>query len=466
MDYQAFVEGDKTLLIAPAGFGKTYTIVESLKYTTGRQLILTHTHAGVAAIKEKIKNSSITSNQYSVETISSFAQKYVTAFYIGTDVPDQESAKDYHPFIIAKAIIIFKSNSIKDVLKATYNGLFVDEYQDCTKPQHKMVLALSESLKTHILGDPLQGIFDFNGDLVDFDVELSAFERLPDLFTPHRWHRCNRVSLGDDLKNIREKLEGQHSVELNNYSQHIEICHVKASDMYVPNTIYNQRLQSLRNEKNILVIHPISGNKAPRISFIKKFRDFYLVESIDDPDFYNISKQLDSANTNISAKNIRDIAYKLFGKTGLNEWFNLNGFKNKQSVEGKAVIEDIQKLIDNYSPYYSLKVILLAVKNLPNVKCYQVDLFYSLIKAINISFTDSTSVYEAMKVHRNTIRRSGKRINGKCIGTTLLTKGLEFDTVAILDAHKFDCPKNLYVALTRCCKKLIIFSSQDVLSPY
>ena len=104
MDYQAFVEGDKTLLIAPAGFGKTYTIVESLKHTTGRQLILTHTHAGVAAIKEKIKNSSITSNQYSVETISSFAQKYVTAFYVGTDVPDQENTKDYRLAIAKRQI--------------------------------------------------------------------------------------------------------------------------------------------------------------------------------------------------------------------------------------------------------------------------------------------------------------------------------------------------------------------------
>ncbi|MFV1977526.1 MAG: hypothetical protein ACC651_17435 [Candidatus Scalindua sp.] len=43
----------------------------------------------------------------------------------------------------------------------------------------------------------------------------------------------------------------------------------------------------------------------------------------------------------------------------------------------------------------------------------------------------------------------GRKIKGKCIGTTLLTKGLEFDTVAILNARKFDCPKNLYVALTR-----------------
>jgi superfamily II DNA or RNA helicase len=43
MDYQAFVDSEKSLLIAPAGYGKTFTIVECLKYTTGKQLILTHT---------------------------------------------------------------------------------------------------------------------------------------------------------------------------------------------------------------------------------------------------------------------------------------------------------------------------------------------------------------------------------------------------------------------------------------
>jgi len=225
MDYQAFVDRDKTLLIAPAGYGKTHTIVECLKYTTERQLILTHTHAGVASIKEKIKKSCIASNRYNVETISSFAQKYVNAFYTGTDTPDQENSREYHPFIIDKATIIFKSNAIKNVIKATYTGLFVDEYQDCTKPQHEMILALSESLRTHILGDPLQGIFNFNGDLVNFDIDLSDFERVPDLSTPHRWHQeGNNSALGDKLKEIRSLLEQEDVVDFS--SNNIEGLHV------------------------------------------------------------------------------------------------------------------------------------------------------------------------------------------------------------------------------------------------
>ena len=50
-----FISKRKSLLIAPAGCGKTYTIAECLKYTEGLHLILTHTHAGVASLKKKLK---------------------------------------------------------------------------------------------------------------------------------------------------------------------------------------------------------------------------------------------------------------------------------------------------------------------------------------------------------------------------------------------------------------------------
>jgi len=110
--------------------------------------------------------------------------------------------------------------------------------------------------------------------------------------------------------------------------------------------------------------------------------------------------------------------------------------------------------------------IILELKNNLKIKYKREGLLYAVLNALKHSDMEGISVYEAMKNHRNVIRRSGRKIKGKCIGTTLLTKGLEFDTVAILDADKFDCPKHLYVAITRCCKKLIIFSSQNTLSPY
>ena len=71
-----------------------------------------------------------------------------------------------------------------------------------------------------------------------------------------------------------------------------------------------------------------------------------------------------------------------------------------------------------------------------------------------------------MKEIRNVKRRVGRKVKGKSIGTTLLTKRLEFDTFVVLDVQKFTDSKNLYVALTRASKRLIVFANNNILSPY
>jgi DNA helicase-2/ATP-dependent DNA helicase PcrA len=72
MNYKDFISKDKSLLIAPAGYGKTYSLAESLLHTppNEKQLILTHTHAGIASIKEKIKGFKISGEKYHIETIT------------------------------------------------------------------------------------------------------------------------------------------------------------------------------------------------------------------------------------------------------------------------------------------------------------------------------------------------------------------------------------------------------------
>ena len=67
-------------------------------------------------------------------------------------------------------------------------------------------------------------------------------------------------------------------------------------------------------------------------------------------------------------------------------------------------------------------------------------------------------MFEAMKMFKNRVRHQGRKIEGKCFGTTLLTKGLEFDTVIVYDANKFEDSKNFYVAISRACKKLVIIT--------
>lgn len=465
---KVFISKRESLLIAPAGCGKTYTIAECLRYTEGLQLILTHTHAGVASLKEKIKEKGIATNKYRIETIASYAQKYVSAFYCKNDVPEQDNNKDYFPFIIEKAGKLAKIKPISDIIKLTYAGLFVDEYQDCTKTQHKFIMALSEILPTHVLGDPLQGIFGFSEQLVDFDEDLKGFEQF-ELDEPWRWKNTN-PELGKCLMEIRKKLEKKEGIDLNTFKHTFEVINVKEEDIFKPVTCYNEKIWNLLNENNLLIIHPESENINIRKKIIKIFNNrIYLVEAIDEKDFYKFSKSFDNSTPDSIYRTIYDFICKVFNKSEIKKWFNENVLIKKKDEEDRKIIEPIRKNLEKLQHngfFILIASILKQIENLPNIMCYRKELFYDICKALEEAGCNGISVYEAMKKIKNRKRRMGRKIRRKCIGTTLLIKGLEFDTVAVLNAHKFEDPKNLYVALTRSSRNLIVFSNNAVLSPF
>ena len=152
----------------------------------------------------------------------------------------------------------------------------------------------------------------------------------------------------------------------------------------------------------------------------------------------------------------------------MGSWFNETGFKNKQKESDKRSVKPISEIIDTLGDGIVFSLVsqaLRGIHDLRAVKCYRRELLRSFTTALVTAESNGTTVLEAMTDSRNSVRRMGRKVGGKCIGTTLLTKGLEFDAVAVLDAHKFDCPKHLYVALTRASKRLVVFSSVPVLTP-
>lgn len=495
-DYSSFVRESKSLLVAPAGYGKTYTLAECIKYTPDGdvQLILTHTHAGIASIKEKIKQQKIPSSKYHIETITGFAQKYVNAFYCGADSPAQEESNVYYPFIVRQAIELFKRDSVLRVISNTYSGLFVDEYQDCTKSQHLMAIELSKVLPTHILGDPLQGIMDFGTEqLVDFDKDLNDFVRFSDLETPYRWYqKGNNKNLGEALKEIRAELlkDGQKTIDLKKYGNDtLSVIKVKEGDIYDFQSKYLRGLNKLLNNpnkepafENLLIIMPeYYQNKVPkgdvhhradlkvRIDYSNRL---VLLEAFDDKSFYSCSSNIDHIIEsyqrlhNINKHIVEDIIEPLFNNGSVRGWFNpyYNVMDKKKDNKEKSVILKyyFDKCVTEPTNQ-NIFDLLVYMKDGLKFKYKRMELVSSILKALKNSIIENVSVTESMISHKNIVRRVGRKINGRCIGTTLLTKGLEFDTVAIMDTDKFESAKHLYVALTRASKKLIIFSQNDTL---
>jgi DNA helicase-2/ATP-dependent DNA helicase PcrA len=90
-----------------------------------------------------------------------------------------------------------------------------------------MILALSDILPTHILGDPLQGIFEFrNSTLVNMesDEEMQGLnQNSQTLDTPWRWNQHNAIGLGQALAEIRTLLLNGSPVNLQNFCSQINV---------------------------------------------------------------------------------------------------------------------------------------------------------------------------------------------------------------------------------------------------
>ena len=474
MDIETFLSSEKSMIIAPAGYGKTYTIAEAIAAYQGgkRVLVLTHTHAGVASLREKITQKDIPPSSYQIDTICSFALELTRVYHIKKDdFPLADNVNDFFKFAVEHAITILRAKPIQKLLEIEYEHLIVDEYQDCTMLQHQMILQLASIIKTHILGDPLQGIFEFRDSLIGFnDTSLIPFRRnCQTLNTPWRWNNAGNNRLGKELSLIRNKLQRNEDIDLNDYHS-IEFLKAPETDYTKPHSQYKHLIFNALNDNSVLLIHPRCESVEFRLNYVRQFPQLRLIESIDDKAYYEFCDAFDGlTGQNLISKTV-EVMRKIATTTGINRWFNKqNTLINKRNIEDKAIKDSLAATIASLSSqktYGEIANLMEKIQNLPDVKVYRKDFLHDLCSVLREADRLGLTARLSIERNRNILRRKGRKVQGKGIGTTLLTKGLEFDTVVILNAHQFEDPKHLYVALTRCSKRLVIISQTNILHPY
>lgn len=153
------------LIVAPAGCGKTHLIADTLNISQPKPyLVLTHTTAGVAALKQRLKRQAVPPKNYVVTTLDGWALRLAKFFPTLCPISaTPEQPKLFYPELRRAVIALLNSGQISDIIFASYSRLLVDEYQDCDLSQHLMVEALSNMLPTVVFGDPMQCIFNFRG---------------------------------------------------------------------------------------------------------------------------------------------------------------------------------------------------------------------------------------------------------------------------------------------------------------
>lgn len=460
----------KGYVLAPAGYGKTQLIALAVNMASHRQLILTHTFAGVNSIKAKLNLLGVPSAKYQVDTIASWTLRLCLAYPKTSGwLIENPSAQEWDKLYESCRGLLSKE-FIRFVICSSYSGVYIDEYQDCSEIQHTLVCTLSEYLPCRVLGDPLQAIFDFADKPVDWDKHIYPhFQCLGELQTPWRWHNAGAPELGDWLKKVRNTLMAGQKVDLRlALPKGVSKVSVDLNDFNNPKR-YNLFYGFMKNNSTVIAIHAgdqQSKNKTHSLARALNGK-FSSIEEVEGKSLFSFLKKLQLANNaNASFLLVLDFAKKCF--TGVDATLVAG---TKRGTIAKQTNRTKYPLILHAANCYladptskNLKDFFHLVRVNPETCTYRRDLLNRFMNILKIHINgEAATLLDSAHTYQREFRHSGRPLrHNKLIATTLLVKGLEYDHAIILDADSLN-PKELYVAMTRGSKSLTIITNKDSL---
>ncbi len=440
----------KAYLEAPAGYGKTEAIADAVALCEGRQLVLTHTHAGVDSLRKRLRAKDVSPKSYRLDTIFAWCLRFVSAYpsssgYVVSDEPDWVKVAESMQRLLGLS-------AIRKVIEAGFSGVIVDEYQDCSEAQHKIVEQLAQILPVRIVGDPLQGIFNFDGEkLVDWSSAIyPTYTRVPSISEPWRW-KAHNSGLGDWLIETRQRLiEGKQP----DYSS--------PSITHVTSTTEKQKHDAIRSVKAakdeslvVLVKFPTEAH-----ALAQKMPGYVSMEEIECKELIKASKAWDGK---AGAELILHI-FEFVGKCCTQPTQSLRtikgrlesaNFNNLSALVPKELSGRLEELGSSASLDEALELCKM-VAALDGRRMYRRELFYAMLQALRLKTKrPNLSLHECARQVRERVSHVGRRETGNLISRVLLVKGLEYDHVVVLDPSKLN-NRELYVALTRAKKSLTV----------
>jgi DNA helicase-2/ATP-dependent DNA helicase PcrA len=459
-------------LVAPAGYGKTHLIAAAVGRAVTRQLVLTHTYAGVNALRRKMRDLSVPRRACRVDTIASWALRLCLS-YTGSSAWSVERpvGQQWEQLYRACAALLDQS-FIRRILRASFGGLYVDEYQDCSAAQHELVLALSRDLPCRILGDPLQAIFDFDGQSpVDWNRDVTAgFAPIGTLETPHRWILAGRPYLGAWLQAVRLALEEGRTIDLTQAIEGVTLREVADENGLVITQGNTCRYFACDRHHSAVAIHKGHQQYKAKCHRLAKSIGgrFSSIEEIEGKHLFSFVNQIER-ETRGGRRLKRLIAFAESCMTAVQ--VNLPAATSRgepvqirRNTKNPTVAAAANAFLGQPSSL-NMAAFLDALKALPDVEVSRSDLLNRMAGVLkkHVLRPDFT-LREAADRYHSEFRHKGRPVGRRLIGTTLLLKGLEFDHAIVLDAASLS-RKELYVALTRGARSLTIISTESRLDP-
>jgi hypothetical protein len=455
---------------APAGCGKTQLIADSLLLQADSKpaLVLTHTNAGKGALEARLARAKVPRHAYRVSTIDSWAIRVISKFPARSGVKPEvlrlESPGTDYPAVRQAAWSLLASGHIDDALRATYCRLIVDEYQDCTIPQHQVVGWAANVLPTCVLGDPLQAIFGFREPTVDWTKDVHhLFPPVGELSTPWRWKNAGADDLGRWLLESRAQLIARKSVDLSRAPAEVTWIQLPAD----PNGAHLKRLAAAMTKAptpggTVLVIGD-STNPSGQRQVASQTPGATTVEAVDLRDLTAFGRRF-NAGSSASLPDLVEFASELMTSLGGSDLLRRVESLSKGTARKEATDAEAKALAFKVAPSLAAALAALrAFEEADGVRVYRPEVLQVLKAALQSAHQGECTFQEAVVRARERNRHVGRPIARRAVGSTLLLKGLEADVAVVLNPAAMDA-RHLYVALTRGAKRLVVCSQTPLLT--
>jgi hypothetical protein len=458
---------------APAGYGKTHLIAAAVGRAARRQLVLTHTFAGVSAIRRKMRLLRVPASLFQIDTIASWALRFACAYPGISNWTVRRPEGQQWDAMYAACGALLDTAFAHAVVKASYAGFYVDEYQDCSTEQHTLVLTLARDLPCRILGDPLQGLFDFAGQpLIDWARDVAGIcSALGILQTPERWNRVGSPPIGTWLNDVRQRLEAGQPIDLTSgLPSGVHYVPAPVSDLLriQGNTC---RYNSFPATETVAAIHGGSPEQKAKCHHLARQLGglFSSIEEVEGKDLFSFFDKIGrAANNAAKLKHLNDFAATTL--TSVNASLTAACLRGEHTdIRGNTKNPLVATAANTYladASSANMLAFFQALRAITDVSVVRGDLFDRATGVLRkhiahplLPLDEAVEKYQSEFRHRG--RFGGRR---RIIGTTLLLKGLEFDHGIVLDASALP-KKHLYVALTRAAKSLTIISTKPTLNP-
>jgi DNA helicase-2/ATP-dependent DNA helicase PcrA len=461
---------NRATVTAPAGCRKTHLIAKALtRHGEAKPiLVLTHTNAGVVALRGRLDRERVPAKAYRLCTIDGWAMRLISTFpqrsgHSPTLLDLANPTSDY-PSIRVAATKLLKAGHVNNILAASYARLIVDEYQDCSVRQHALVSWAAQVLPTCVLGDPMQAIFGFGSDaLAKWEEVCAYFPLAGELFTPWRWINAGAEPLGRWLLEIRGKLLRGEPIDLRKAPAEVTWVHLDGTEDH-QRSLVAARTRAPNDEGCVLIIGD-SKNPEGQRQFASQTPGAVTVEAVDLKDLVIFARDFDLAAAD---------ALERLAKFGQSVMTNAGAAELIQRVQSLArgtarkppTNVEAAALAFSQAPSYRVAVeVLVEMNKQAGVRTHRPPVLRGCIKALNLcDGPDGLSFHEAAIRMREQNRLIGRPLPRRAVGSTLLLKGLEAEVAVILNPGIMNA-RNLYVAMTRGSKSLVICSATPVLNP-